>query len=145
MPLIAFLIHAAVTLALVGLIWTIQWIHYPLFIWTDQREFQRFAAAHARRTGHLVLPLMLVELITGVWLAWRAPEPVGAMPFYAGLALLALIWLSTFLWQMPQHRTLSRDWDDRAHRRLVRSNWVRTLAWTARGALMLWLLSGLVA
>jgi len=49
-------------------------------------------------------------------------------------------WLSTALLQVPRHRQLARGFDARAHAFLVRSNVVRTAAWTARGALCLWML-----
>ncbi|CAN0455051.1 unnamed protein product, partial [Phaeothamnion confervicola] len=39
------------------------------------------------------------------------------------------------------HRALALGGDDRAHRRLVRENWVRTAAWSARGAVVVWMLA----
>jgi hypothetical protein len=50
-----------------------------------------------------------------------------------GLVLLAGIWLSTALVQAPIHGRLARGFDPALHRRLVRSNWVRTGLWTMRG------------
>jgi hypothetical protein len=38
---------------------------------------------------------------------------------------------------VPQHRRLERGWGERAHRALVRGNWLRTAAWTVRAALAL--------
>jgi hypothetical protein len=53
--------------------------------------------------------------------------------------LLALIWLSTAVVQVPLHQSLAARYDDSTLRRLVRSNWLRTMAWTARGLLLGWL------
>jgi hypothetical protein len=69
-------------------------------------------------------------------------RPVATTPFFApilyvGLVLLAAIWLSTFGLQVPLHRRLELGFDDDAHAALVRTNWIRTLAWTARGLLLL--------
>ncbi len=41
---------------------------------------------------------------------------------------------------MPLHRQLAIAHDPAAIERLVRTNWLRTLAWTARGILALLLL-----
>jgi hypothetical protein len=53
------------------------------------------------------------------------------------IALLAVNWLSTFLVQVPLHARLGTGFDAAAHRRLVLSNSLRTLAWTGRGVLAL--------
>ena len=47
------------------------------------------------------------------------------------------------LLQVPQHRILEGGFDPAAHRFLVSSNWVRTIAWTARGVVALFLLARL--
>jgi hypothetical protein len=52
------------------------------------------------------------------------------------LGLLAVNWLSTAAVQVPLHGRLAREYEEQAHRALVRTNWVRTAAWTARGALV---------
>jgi hypothetical protein len=38
------------------------------------------------------------------------------------------------------HERLGHGYADWAHRRLVQTNWIRTVAWTARGVLVLWML-----
>jgi hypothetical protein len=52
-----------------------------------------------------------------------------------------VIWISTFLVQVPLHRRLSAAWDPVAARRLVQTNWIRAAAWTLRGVLALLLLA----
>jgi hypothetical protein len=49
-------------------------------------------------------------------------------------AVLFAIWLSTLLFYAPLHMRLSTGFDPVLHRRLVLTNWIRTAAWTARGA-----------
>ena len=58
-----------------------------------------------------------------------------------GFALVVVIWIATLLASVPMHERLARGFDAAAHRRLVRTNWIRTAAWTARGALVLWMLA----
>jgi hypothetical protein len=134
-----FLVHAAATWYMVGLIWFVQLVHYPLFGGVGAAGFPAYAAAHQRRTTWVVGPPMLAELASGGWLALKPPAGVGRGPFVAGLALLAAIWLSTALVQVPRHTVLGVGYDAGAHRTLVTTNWVRTAAWSARGALVLWI------
>ncbi len=131
--------HAAATLTMVGLIWFVQVVHYPLFALATERRFTVFAEAHQRRTGWVVMPLMLVEAGTALVLALAPPPGISRGLAVVGVALLAVIWLSTAFLQVPCHRLLSAGRDEAVIRRLVRSNWIRTVAWTARGGLVLWM------
>lgn len=135
------LVHAAATLFLTGLIWFVQVVHYPLMSRAGGEEFRRYEQEHRRLTGFVVAPPMLVELGAAGWLAIRPPFPGSEAAVWTGLTLVVLIWTSTALLQVPAHNALSRGFDAAAHRRLVASNWVRTVAWTARSALALWLLA----
>lgn len=130
------LAHAAATLALAGLVWFVQVVHYPLFARVPGDAFTAYELEHGRRTTWVVAPLMAVEALTAVALVLVEP---GALTVI-GVALIVGIWASTFLVQVPCHRVLSRGWDAAAHRRLVRTNWLRTVLWSARGAIALALL-----
>jgi hypothetical protein len=131
-----FVVHLAATLGMTGLIWFVQVVHYPLFAGVGDRGFRAYAAEHGRRTTWVVAAPMLAELGTGLLLAWRRPPWMSAGTAWAGLALLLMVWASTGLLQVPRHTELAGGWSARAHRRLVRSNWLRTVAWTARAALL---------
>jgi len=131
------LIHAASTLAMAGLIWFVQIVHYPLMGAVGSREFVAYEQAHTRRTTWVVGPLMLAEAVTAGMLALARP---GTLTL-AGAALLAVIWLSTAALQVPLHRRLSSGRSDAAIASLVRGNWIRTAAWTARAAIALALLA----
>ena len=129
------LVHAFATLCMVGLIWFVQLVHYPLFARVGS-GFDRYEADHVRRTGWIVGPLMLAEVATALLLLAWSPGAATA----AGAALLAIVWTSTACLQMPAHRRLERGFDAAAHGKLVATNWLRTAAWTARGALALGML-----
>jgi len=134
----AFLAHLAATLAMTGVIWTIQLVHYPLFSGVGAEGFAAYEAAHQTRITWVVGPLMLVELAAAVALvAGLAPAGVPGWMGWAGLALLGVIWASTALVQVPLHTALGARFEEAAHARLVATNWVRTAAWTARAALAL--------
>lgn len=128
--------NLALTGCMTGLIWFVQIVHYPL-MWQDLGpSFPAWHAAHTRRTTCVVAPLMFLEMLVAGMLAVR-PGDVGAPVASAALALLAVAWASTFMIQVPLHGRLSHGFDPEAHRALCRSNWIRTLAWTCRLALLL--------
>jgi hypothetical protein len=143
-PSLVLLAHAAATLYLVGLIWVVQAVHYPLFARVGTAGAQAYAREHVARITRVVAAPMLLELATGLWLALRPPPGLPPGLLWLGLLLLALVWLSTALLQVPEHRRLEQGPDPEAVRRLVRGNWLRTLLWTARGALVLYLLARLL-
>lgn len=136
---LAWPLHLASTFYMVGLIWFVQVVHYPLFAAVGEDKFVAYEEHHQRLTTWVVGPGMLVELVSGVLLALTAADSRSAMILWISLGLLAIIWLSTALIQIPCHRQLSTGFNASAHRRLVRSNWLRTVVWTGRGVLILML------
>ncbi len=134
---LVFLAHVGATLFMVGLIWFVQVVHYPLFGSVGREGFARYSQAHSRLTGFVVGPPMLVEAATAVALVVRAPQGVPFSLPLTGLVLLAVVWLSTAFLQSPQHTVLGRGFVADSHRFLVLSNWVRTVCWTARGVVVL--------
>ena len=136
------LLNFAVVAYLVGLIWMVQVVHYPSFGLVPKAAWAAFHRAHTRRMSYVVLVPMVLELGLAGWLAWagRAALPGGAG--WWSLALVALVWAVTFFVSVPFHNRLERGFDYVAIDGLTRTNWLRTLAWTARAALLGWLLAG---
>lgn len=127
-----FLTHLVATWGLVGLIWTIQVVHYPLFAQVGREAFPVYHRRHTRSITWIVAPLMAVELISGLVLAM---EDSSALLRWS-LVLLGFNWLSTACIQIPLHNRLEKGFEPQAHARLVLSNWGRTLAWSGRGILL---------
>ena len=125
-------VHLVATLLMAGVIVYVQIVHYPLMVRVGGSEFADYEAGHTVRTGWVVIPLMLAELVTAAWLGASPPEPADRLIAWVGIGLLAVIWASTFLLQMPAHRRLAAGFDGAIHRRLVATNWIRTAAWLAR-------------
>jgi hypothetical protein len=46
--------------------------------------------------------------------------------------LIVIVWLSTFLLQVPIHRRLQSGKENAGIKRLVSTNWIRTVAWTVK-------------
>jgi hypothetical protein len=130
---VLFLIHLGSTWAALGLIWTVQRVVYPAFLHFSDQDFTTAHAAHMRRIGPIVAPLMLIEAGTGLWV-WA----VGWRGIFTTASLIALvaIWLSTALVQIPIHTTLSRHPSSQSVQRLIRTNWIRTGLWTVRAILV---------
>lgn len=134
---LALVLNLASTGVMIGIIWFVQVVHYPLFARVGADGYPAYQAAHGRRTTLVVAGPMLLEAGTGLWLALAPPPSLPPGRAWLGLALIGVIWLSTALLQVPMHGRLERGFDAAAHRRLVLGNWVRTVAWTARGLLLL--------
>lgn len=133
-------IQAGVTWFMTGLIWYVQIVHYPLMAYAAGSDYRQFQRQHEARTLDVVIGPVMVELLTALLLIAFPPEPINRIPAILGLVLLALIWLSTFCLQVPSHRLLATGFDPAAHRRMVQTNWIRTVAWTGRSLLMILLL-----
>lgn len=131
-PATILLVHLAVTAFMTGLIWYVQVVHYPLMEGWPHDDFGRWEAAHRERTAAVVAPGMLLEGFTALWLMARPPRGVAPWLLGAGAVALAGIWASTFFLQVPTHALLTMGWDERAHERLVDTNWIRTILWTVR-------------
>ncbi|MFP2904546.1 hypothetical protein ACLESD_05715 [Pyxidicoccus sp. 3LFB2] len=137
-----WLVHAASTLYMVGVIAVIQGVHYPLFARVGAAGFTAYASEHGWRITWVVGGPMLVELATAIWLVFRPlPPGVPSWMAWAGLVAVLALWGSTFLLQVPQHEVLRVGFDPDAHRRLVSSNWLRTVLWSLRGVWVLYLLA----
>jgi len=134
------LIHFAATWYLVGLCWLVQRVQYPLMSQVGIEAFRGYEAGHVSRIGPVVAPVMILELATGLLLLVTGDEAFRQPLFVASIALLAVVWLSTFLIQVPLHEILGADFDAQAHASLVRSNWIRTIAWSLRGGILVFLL-----
>ena len=128
--------HLGATWFMTGVIWFVQVVHYPLFAAAAGPSFAAYHRRHLSLVTWIVAPAMLVELATGLLLAWAPPPGLSPWTTTAGLVLLAIIWLSTALVQVPGHNRLRHSFDAAAHRQLVASNWIRTGAWSARALLL---------
>lgn len=138
------LVHAAATLLMVGVMLMIHVVHYPLFREVGAASYPAYERAHINAITVLVLPLMLAELVTGVMLLAAPPPGVPAWSVWLGMALMVFVWAITGLVNAPQHVALAAGFDPAIHAALLASNAVRTLAWIARGGLVLWWLWALL-
>jgi hypothetical protein len=141
---VVLLVHAAATVFLTGLSWTVQAVHYPLFAAVGG-DFARYEAEHARRISRLLALPWTVELLTAlalpVLLSQVPGRPVPLWMPVAGLALLAVVVAVTMLGAVPAHGRLGHGFDPDALRALLRADRVRVAGWTARSVLALAMLA----
>ena len=132
------LVHFAATGFMVGLIWTIHIVHYPLFALVNE-PYRPFQEAHMSRiTGLLVVPWG-AETLASIALLLVAGAGLQRNLAIAGLVLLVVIVLVTGLGAAPIHGQLVDSFDADLHQRLMRVDLVRSLLWTVRLVLAAWM------
>lgn len=146
------LVQAMSAWFLTGLIWVIQIVHYPLMAGVGTSQWVAYQRSHMSRITWIVAPAMLIEATScflclllasadssAATMLWNTPWAHAALA-----ALLGLVWVSTWLLQVPAHRTLSTGLDPASIRRLVVSNWIRTTAWSVRAALLAFMIGSMI-
>jgi hypothetical protein len=138
MTKILLILQITSTLTMLGVIWIIQLVQYPFFSYVNTESFQKYHAAHTFWITPVVAPTMIIELITSILIIFYPPQSIDLKLFYAGLILTLLVWASTFFIQIPLHNKLANSFDGDAHRLLVKTNWIRTIAWSLRAGLVIY-------
>ena len=113
------------------LIWLVQLIIYPGFHRIAGEAFTDYHRWYVKRISSVVLPLMLAELIMAI--GWVLSDNYSAVSLVSGFLVL-IVWLSTFVLQVPIHNQLKAGKNDILIQRLVITNWIRTAAWSFKAA-----------
>lgn len=124
-------VHLAATGFMVGLIWTIHVVHYPLFSLVNE-PYRPFQEAHMSRITALLVVPWGIECLSAAALVMTADAGSQRSLSLAGLALVVAVVVVTGLGAAPIHGKLVDAYDDTLHRRLMRVDLVRALLWTAR-------------
>ncbi len=133
-------VNVLVTVMMTGIVYFVHFVHYPLFYAVPAEHMPEYSERNSLLTSFVVVPLMLVETVTTVWLANDPVFPNLNLYFNLGMVLVAILWASTLFLQMPCHRKLSQRYDAKVIAFLIRSNWIRIIAWSVRSILMLFLI-----
>lgn len=136
MEKVLLILQVVSTLYLTGLIWIIQVVQYPFFSHLEKADFVKYHDAYRFWITPVVAPAMLVELFSAILIVFFPPAAIDFRLLIVGLILAVIVWISTFFIQVPLHEKLAAGFDADAHRALVRTNWIRTAAWSLRAALM---------
>jgi hypothetical protein len=118
-----------------GVIWIVQLVHYPLMRFVSGEQFARFETAHRVRISWVVGPLMLVEGVCVLAFLFAAPTGMPGWLPWAGAIAEAVAIGTTVLVSAPLHERLNAHFDPATLDRLIATNWIRTIAWSARAGL----------
>ena len=139
---VILVVQVVTTWAMTGIIWFVQLVQYPSFAQVDAASFPAFHEHHSAAISVIVAPLMILEALSALAFLWAPLRVQNSWEIWLGIALVAIVWASTFLLQVPAHRRLGIGFDEQSWRMLVSSNWVRTFAWSARAGLVTYWLHG---
>jgi len=125
--------NVAISGGLFILIWLVQIIIYPGLVHIPSSDFVNYHAWYVTRITMVVLPLMICEIVIAI--AWFFLKENLVYPIVAG-GLVILVWWSTFTFQVPIHKSLQSGKDKSKIRQLVATNWIRTVAWSLKAAIV---------
>ncbi|NBW92355.1 MAG: hypothetical protein EBR53_07875 [Actinobacteria bacterium] len=134
--------HLSATLFMVGLIWTIHYVHYPLFAKVGEQTYVDFQTAHVERIGKLLLLPWLTEgvtLIAILALAFLGTHKALRIPTLINGAAMAVVLVISGFWSAPAHGKLADGFDKAVHDQLMTANLIRTLAWSVCGICAIWI------
>ena len=117
---------------MMGVIWFVQWVHYPLLATVPVDGAVKVAEQHQRRTGQVLALPMAVEGVTTLWLLASRPDAVSLILPWLAAVLLAVALGSTVFVSVPLHAKMATNPTADVGQRLVVTNWLRTIAWSAR-------------
>ena len=129
---IILLANFVATAVMTGVIWFVQWVHYPLLATVPVDRAVETAVDHQRRTGQVLALPMAVEGVTTLWLLTSRPDAVSLILPWLSAVLLAVALGSTVFLSVPLHAKMVANPTAEVGRRLVVTNWPRTIAWSAR-------------
>ena len=132
---IALTANTAATLFMVGLIWFVQRVHYPLLGHIEVEQQVSVGAEHQRRTGQVVGLPMAVEGVSTLVLLVARPDQVTWWLPWIGAILLAISLGSTVFLSVPLHQKMVSQPNAEIGKKLVATNWPRTISWSLRGVI----------
>ena len=92
---------------MVGLIWMVQLVHYPLFAKVSPENYVTYQQLHERYITPVVGVPMIIEIVTAIALLNYLPKGISAAWVWTAMVLLVIVWLSTAFLQVPCHGKLN--------------------------------------
>ena len=120
-----FYSNLIVSSILLGLILVIHFVHYKSFNFIDVEKFVEFHKFHTKNISFLVIPLMIIEVVIYIIIC----DFYFSILSLINLSLVALIWIITFLLQVPSHNKLSTGKSIAEIEKLVSGNIFRVYLW----------------
>ena len=112
---------------LLVLIWMIQLIVYPSFLFYTAKELIAWHKMYTKAIALIVIPLMLGQLGIAIYQVFLVQNTYTL----TSIVLVVFLWGITLLKFAPMHQQIS---EGNTHvqllKKLVQNNWIRTLIWT---------------
>jgi len=129
--------HLISTSIMVGVIWVVQLVHYPSFKYVNESNYIIFQKYHMSNISYIVFPVMFTELITAILILFFGEE---SLFFMLSLICLFLIWVITGVLFTKFHNILQKGKDLKMIEKMIKANWMRTLLWTLRLIMILFVI-----
>lgn len=110
------------------LIWMVQLVVYPSFLFYSKQSLHNWHSVYTPRITAIVGPLMMLQVLVSSIRLFTEMNWVSVV--YVGLVFS--VWLITFLVFIPIHERIQRGEYHSVHlQKLVKLNWIRTALWSA--------------
>ena len=129
--------HLTSTSIMVGIIWVIQLVHYPSFKYVKDSDYIIFQKYHMSNISYIVFPSMFTELITSLLIFFSGEK---SFLFMLSMICISLIWVITGVLFTKFHSTLQKGKDLKMIEKMIKANWIRTLLWTMRLIMILFVI-----
>ena len=117
----------AIDLSMFVLIWLVQIIIYPVFLYITEDQFRIWHKIYCKRISYFVLPLMIAQLFESA----SACFFIGSHLEWIKLGCVLSAWIFTFLISAPCHQNLTKYGKvEREIYKLISTNWYRTWIWS---------------
>jgi len=136
------ILHIIFASFMAGVLWYVQIVAYPLYKKVPGERFVAYELTRTRHTMGLVAPVMIFEMLTSITLVIMRKKILWEWLPWVGLGILLVGWGSTLFSQVPTHLRLRRGWNLKLIHKLIRTNWLRTMTWSARALVAALLLVG---
>jgi hypothetical protein len=128
------ILNLITSLMMAGIVWFMQVVQFPLFTTVRPRNFLGYGTHFKFLTAYIMAPMFLLEAIGALGLAIKFYGHHNGL-LIGNLVLFAIAWGATLLYTLPIQNKLTERYVPARIRSLIHYNWVRTLAWSGKGAL----------
>lgn len=119
---------------LLVLIWMVQLIVYPSFLFYENKQLEIWHATYVKRISFIVIPLMFGQTFVAGYQLYQQIS----MYTIGSILLILSVWVLTFALFVPRHNAISNNsYTHDILNELVSLNWYRTVVWTL---LLVWTL-----
>ena len=110
-----------------------QIVNYPLFSNISQNQLINYHSSYVKKISYIVIPAMSSEIVVALFLFYYH----NSFLTISSLSVIILIFISTMYIQVPIHNKISKD----LIKKLILTNWIRTILWLLKSIISVKLLN----